>query len=126
MLKSYTNIDIYDLSVDPIDISRKGGDKPVKPDPTYVLDCTNAIRGISLVMEWAATREVNPYPRAGYMRYSPEVYRAAMMRHFLAIQAGELIDPESNLPHIYHMAADAVIWAELTTLRNNDGDSTNE
>lgn len=94
--------------------------KPKKPDPTYVLDCARAIRGTAAVMEWAATRKYNPYPRGNYMLGTVDDYKAALTRHLLEMTGHQLetgkfggIDPESNLPHVYHVAANALILAEI-------------
>ena len=35
-------------------------------------------------------------------------YKAALLRHIIAIDKGELIDPESGLPHIDHVLCNAV------------------
>lgn len=34
-------------------------------------------------------------------------YKAALLRHLIAIDKGELIDPESGLPHIEHVLCNA-------------------
>ena len=93
--------------------------KPTKPDPTFVLDCPRAVAGIASVMEWA-TKKDNPYPRMGYKRYKPDVYKAALMRHLLAMYDADAsddpslnVDSESGLPHVLHMACNALILAEL-------------
>jgi hypothetical protein len=36
-------------------------------------------------------------------------YTSAMMRHILAIQDGEWLDPETGLPHVAHIAAGASV-----------------
>ena len=43
-------------------------------------------------------------------------YYAALMRHLIALRNGEMIDPESNLPHIDHILTNAVF---LKYLYNN-------
>lgn len=42
-----------------------------------------------------------------------ERYRAALLRHTFAIQRGELIDPESGLPHSAHAMCCAAFICEL-------------
>lgn len=37
-----------------------------------------------------------------------ERYKAAMLRHLAAYEKGECIDPESKLPHLAHMAWNAL------------------
>ena len=41
-------------------------------------------------------------------------YEAAMMRHFEAYRAGELIDPDSGSPHLAHAMCNLVFLMELT------------
>ena len=43
-------------------------------------------------------------------------YNSAMLRHMVAIQKGELVDPESGLPHIDHIACNAMF---LSYFHNN-------
>jgi hypothetical protein len=38
---------------------------------------------------------------------------ASLLRHTYRILAGEFIDPESGEPHVYHIAANAVMLGEL-------------
>lgn len=40
-------------------------------------------------------------------------YYAALMRHLLAWRRGEEIDPESNLPHLFHVLTNAAILADI-------------
>jgi hypothetical protein len=40
-------------------------------------------------------------------------YFDAMIRHYLAYQAGELLDKESGLPHLHHMATNALFIAAV-------------
>ncbi|QVE65530.1 hypothetical protein [Ralstonia phage vB_RsoP_BMB50] len=43
-------------------------------------------------------------------------YSAALIRHQLAISKGETNDPESGLPHAYHLACNALFLAEFAAL----------
>jgi len=54
----------------------------------------------------------------GQWRYVPnarEKYYAAMMRHIVSWREGELLDPESGLPHLSHAGCDLVflLWFDL-------------
>jgi hypothetical protein len=42
-------------------------------------------------------------------------YYAALLRHIAAHQKGEMIDPESNIGHLAHVACNAIflLWFEL-------------
>jgi hypothetical protein len=42
-----------------------------------------------------------------------ERYRDAMYRHLAAYEAGELLDPESGLPHLAHVATNSLFLLEL-------------
>ena len=46
---------------------------------------------------------------------APERYLDALMRHLEAHRSGELYDPESNLPHIYHLLCNAAFLTYFTT-----------
>jgi len=50
-------------------------------------------------------------------------YKAALLRHFSAIQQGELVDPESGLPHMAHVAANSlfIIALEKKFKESKDG-----
>ncbi len=47
-------------------------------------------------------------------------YNSAMLRHMVAIQKGETIDPDSGLPHIDHIACNAMF---LSYFHNNGNQS---
>lgn len=47
-------------------------------------------------------------------------YNSAMLRHMVAIQKGEIIDPDSGLPHIDHIACNAMF---LSYFHNNGNQS---
>ena len=42
-----------------------------------------------------------------------ERYKAALVRHLLAHSKGEVLDPESGLPHLAHLACNALFILEL-------------
>lgn len=44
----------------------------------------------------------------------PQQYVDAALRHIEAIDRGELVDPESGLPHAAHLAVDAKIFGVKT------------
>lgn len=50
----------------------------------------------------------------GYNRY-----KAAMLRHLTAHEKGEMIDPDSKLPHLYHVA-----WNALAMIHFAEKDKT--
>lgn len=46
-------------------------------------------------------------------------YNSALLRHLVEIQKGEEIDPESGLPHIDHVACNA-LFLSYFNLHNSD------
>lgn len=49
-----------------------------------------------------------------------ERYKAALVRHLLAHSRGEVIDPESGLPHLAHLACNALFILELELTTNDN------
>ena|SRR5690554_920511 len=47
-----------------------------------------------------------------------ERYRDALYRHMNAYESGELTDPESGLPHLAHVATNALFMLELEERKN--------
>ena len=45
---------------------------------------------------------------------APERYLDALIRHLEAHRSGELLDPESNLPHVYHLLCNAAFLTYFT------------
>ena len=43
----------------------------------------------------------------------PERYRDALYRHWLAYIDGEKLDPESGLPHLWHLACNAAFLIDM-------------
>ena len=84
-----------DLFPDTGDHLKKDGGKPRMDliDPI-------AIRGLASVLTFGASK----YSAHGWREGIPNSRLvAALLRHTLAIMDGELIDPESGLPHIDHV-----------------------
>lgn len=73
----------------------------------------DAIKGVSDVLTFGA----NKYTPNGWKDVPDAIprYEAALLRHFAAIKTGEQNDPESGLPHIYHLACNALFLASLMT-----------
>lgn len=81
-----------------------------KPDLTLLFDAPNALLGITKVLEFGAKK----YARGNWkLCNDTSRYRKALLRHFLALQNGELTDPETGLPHVYHIGCNALFLAEL-------------
>lgn len=70
----------------------------------------------SLMMAVGAVRTygVNKYGDSdSWRRVSPDRYLGAMLRHIMAYQAGETIDPESGLPHMWHAACNMAFLIDM-------------
>lgn len=77
------------------------GDKPMMN-----LVPLEAVEGVAAVMTFGAKK----YAPDGW-KDVPDArnrYTAAMLRHMTALQKGELIDPDSGLPHQDHIACNAL------------------
>lgn len=74
-------------------------------------DFPNAITGVCEV----ATFGANKYKRSSWQSVPNAIqrYTDAMMRHQLAKGRGETVDPESGLPHSFHIAWNALAIIEL-------------
>ena len=88
--------DLYSL---PIQGTKYDGDKPRMAllDPSFT-------EGVASVLTFGAKKYAPDNWRGG-IHYTRLI--AAMHRHLAAIQRGEDIDPESGLPHVYHMGCNA-------------------
>lgn len=71
----------------------------------YELIPTETMKGLAQILTFGA----NKYTRNGWQTVpdARERYTGALMRHFEAYRAGEILDPESGLPHIYHVICNA-------------------
>jgi hypothetical protein len=73
-----------------------------------------AISGVAAVSHFGATK----YAWNGWRGVPDGLnrYTDAMVRHLIAEAAGEVLDPESGLPHAWHVAWGALARAELIEL----------
>lgn len=68
------------------------------------------IRGIAAVRDFGVEKYHDP---DNWKRVEPERYRDAAYRHWLAYLDGETYDPESGLPHLWHMACNIAFLIEM-------------
>ncbi|RKZ84569.1 MAG: hypothetical protein DRQ39_08195 [Gammaproteobacteria bacterium] len=91
-----------------------------KPDLSYITDAPVAMEGFARVMKLGESK----YGRSNWKLHDDSNRLiAALLRHLMAWQNGEKIDPESNLSHLHHVVANAVMLAENETLmkgKSND------
>lgn len=73
--------------------------------------CSAALNGVAEVLTFGA----NKYAAHSWKQVenNKERYRDAMYRHLNAIERGEVLDPESGLPHWDHVACNALFLSEL-------------
>jgi hypothetical protein len=74
---------------------------------------------------WPHVEDVAKVLTAGAAKYKPnnwqkvengvDRYFAAAMRHLIAYRSGELIDPETGLPHLAHAATNIMFLSYLTS-----------
>lgn len=83
-----------------------------KPRMDLVLgDFADALIGVGEVGTYGA----NKYDDSNWLKVKDleERYLSAMLRHYLAYKSGEIYDTESELPHLSHMA-----WNALAVLQH--------
>lgn len=71
---------------------------------------TGIIRGIAAVRGFGVKKYHDP---ENWKQVEPERYRDAAYRHWLAYLDGETYDPESGLPHLWHMACNISFLIEM-------------
>lgn len=81
-----------------------------KPQLSYILEFANAIKSAAAVFVFGAIK----YARGNWKKGMPrEEVIDSLLRHLTAYQNGELNDPESGLPHVGHIMANALFLAEF-------------
>jgi len=77
----------------------------------YDLIPVTALEGIAEIFTYGSKKydEFN-----WYKSLQPTRYYAAAMRHIMACQSGQKIDPESGLKHIDHAIVSLIMYRELT------------
>ena len=80
-----------------------------KPEMSYVLQGPKGLAGLAKVLEFGGRK----YDRGNWLKGFPDTSLIdSMMRHLTAYISGEVLDPESGLPHIDHIHANAKFLAE--------------
>ena len=81
----------------------KGKIRPTLVPPSLVL-------AVATIREYGCQKYHDP---ENWRSVESHRYRDALYRHFLAYLSGELYDPESHLPHLWHMACNIAFLIEL-------------
>lgn len=73
--------------------------------------CPNALEAVGKVLTFGAQK----YAAHSWQTVEggEERYKAALIRHLLAVGKGESVDPESGLSHLAHLACNALFILEL-------------
>jgi hypothetical protein len=70
-------------------------------------------RAVATVLQQACEREVNPYPERNWERGMPwSKVEASLQRHLNAWRSGQDLDPETSLPHVWHLACNVAFLIE--------------
>lgn len=79
-----------------------------KPRPTLVP--VSLIEAVTAVREYGCSKY---HDRENWRKVEVGRYRDALYRHWLAYLKGEEYDPESGLPHLWHLACNAAFLIEM-------------
>ena len=79
-----------------------------KPRPTLVP--ISLIEAVTAIRMYGNAKYHDP---ENWRQVEPQRYKDALYRHWLAYLKGEKYDPESRLPHLWHLATNAAFLIEL-------------
>ena len=81
-----------------------------KPQLSYILQGTKSVEGLAKVLEFGATK----YDRGNWLKsLDKNELVDSLLRHLTSFVNGEVLDQESNLPHIDHIHFNAKALAEF-------------
>jgi len=79
-----------------------------KTQLSYMLEADVAMKGMCDVFDFGAVK----YERANWKKgLKPNEVIDSLLRHLVSYQNGEVLDPESGLPHVDHITCNAVFLA---------------
>lgn len=79
-----------------------------KPRPTLVP--VSLIHAVTAIREYGCKKYHDP---ENWRKVEPQRYREALYRHWLAYLSGEKNDPESGLPHLWHVGCNVAFLIEM-------------
>ena len=79
-----------------------------KPRPTLVP--VSLIEAVTAVRMYGNEKYPDP---ENWRQVEPQRYQDALYRHWLSYLKGEKCDPESGLPHLWHLACNAAFLIEM-------------
>ena len=79
-----------------------------KPRPTLVPP--SLVMAVAKIREYGCQKYTDP---ENWKQVEPQRYKDALYRHLLAYLRGERNDPESGLPHLWHMACNIAFLIEM-------------
>lgn len=79
-----------------------------KPRPTLVP--VSLIEAVTAVRMYGNEKYHDP---ENWRQVEPQRYQDALYRHWLSYLKGEQCDPESGLPHLWHLACNAAFLIEM-------------
>lgn len=88
------------------DLAAKTDNGKVRP----TLVPAGLIEAVAAVREYGCRKYHDP---ENWRKVAAHRYRDALYRHWLAYLKGEIKDPESGLPHLWHIATNAAFLIEL-------------
>lgn len=72
-------------------------------------DMVHALELVNRVLDYGAEK----YERKGWKKVEQERYYAALRRHLREVAKGEMFDDESGLPHLAHIACNALFLTQF-------------
>lgn len=79
-----------------------------KPRPSLVP--VSLIRAVTHIREFGCKKYKDP---ENWRKVDVQRYRDALYRHWLAYLSGEKLDPESGMPHLWHVACNVAFLIDL-------------
>lgn len=73
-------------------------------------DMPDAVSHVSAVLSYGAEK----YEERGWREVDPARYEDALLRHYLEYRGGQLVDKESGIHHLAHLACNVMFMLQLS------------